>query len=77
MDCLTDEDITKELKDHFKPTRYEISVAMIAITLYQHEIMLGGRKKGKFFKDFLNECMMLEDFSPEICEMYGLKNIKK
>jgi len=77
MNCLTDEDVTKELKDRFKPTRYEISVAMIAITLYQHEIMHGGRKKGKFFKDFLNECMMLEDFSPEICGMYGLKYIKK
>jgi len=76
MNCLTDEDVTEELKDRFKPTRYEISVAMIAITLYQHEIMLGGRKKGKFFKDFLNECMMLEDFSPEICEMYGLKYIE-
>ncbi len=73
MNCLTDEDVTKELKDRFKPTRYEISVAMIAITLYQCEIMLGGRKKGKFFKEFLNECMMLEDFSPEICEMYGIK----
>ncbi len=73
MNCLTDEDVTKELKDRFKPTRYEISVATIAITLYQYEIMLGGRKKGKFFKEFLNECMMLEDFSPEICKMYGIK----
>ncbi len=73
MNCLTDEDVTKELKDRFKPTRYEISVATIGITLYQCEIMLGGRKKGKFFKEFLNECMMLEDFSPEICEMYGIK----
>jgi len=73
MNCLTDEDVTKELKDRFKPTRYEISVATIAITLYQYEIMLGGRKKGKFFKEFLNECMMLEDFSPEICELYGIK----
>ena len=73
MNCLTDEDVTKELKDRFKPTRYEISVAMIAISLYRYEIMLGGRKKGKFFKEFLNECMMLEDFSPEICEVYGIK----
>ena len=73
MNCLTDEDVTKELKDRFKPTRYEVSVAMIAISLYQYEIMLGGRKKGKFFKEFLNECMMLEDFSPEICEVYGIK----
>ncbi len=73
MNCLTDEDVTKELKDRFKPTRYEISVATIAITLYQYEIMLGGRKKGKFFKEFLNECMMLEDFSPEICKVYGIK----
>jgi len=73
MNCLTDEDVTKELKDRFKPTRYEIGVATIAISLYQYEIMLGGRKKGKFFKEFLNECMMLEDFSPEICELYGIK----
>jgi len=73
MNCLTDEDVTKELKDRFKPTLYEISVAMIAITLYRCEIMLGGRKRGKFFKEFLNECMMLEDFSPEICEIYGIK----
>ena len=73
MNCLTDEDVTKELKDRFKPTRYEISVAMIAISLYRYEIMLGGRKKGKFFKEFLNECMMLEDFSPEICKVYGIK----
>ena len=73
MNCLTDEDVTKELKDRFKPTRYESSVAMVAITLYRCEIMLGGRKKGKFFKEFLNECMMLEDFSPEICEVYGIK----
>ena len=73
MNCLTDEDVTKELKDRFKPTRYEVSVATIAITLYRYEIMLGGRKKEKFFKEFLNECMMLEDFSPEICEVYGIK----
>ncbi len=73
MNCLTDEDVTEELKDRFKPTRYEVSVAMIAISLYRYEIMLGGRKKGKFFKEFLNECMMLEDFSPEICEVYGIK----
>ena len=73
MNCLTDEDVTKELKDRFKPTRYEVNVATIAITLYRYEIMLGGRKKGKFFKEFLNECMMLEDFSPEICEVYGIK----
>ena len=73
MNCLTDEDVTEELKDRFKPTRYEISVAKIAITLYRYEIMLGDRKKGKFFKEFLNECMMLEDFSPEICEVYGIK----
>ncbi len=73
MNCLTDKDVTKELIDRFKPTQYEHSVAMIAITLYRCEIMLGGRKKGKFFKEFLNECMMLEDFSPEICEMYGIK----
>ena len=73
MNCLTDEDVTKELKDRFKPTRYEISIATIAISLYRCEIMLGGRKKGKFFKEFLNECMMLEDFSPEICELYGIK----
>jgi len=73
MNCLTDEDVTKELKDRFKPTRYEISVATIAISLYGCEITLGGKKKGKFFKEFLNECMMLEDFSPEICEMYGIK----
>ena len=73
MNCLTDEDVTKELKDRFKPTRYEVGIATIAISLYQYEIMLGGRKKGKFFKEFLNECMMLEDFSPEICELYGIK----
>jgi len=73
MNCLTDEDVTKELIDRFKPTRYEVSVAMIAITFYRCEIMLGDRKKGKFFKDFLNECMVLEDFSPEICKMYGIK----
>jgi hypothetical protein len=73
MNCLTDEDVTKELIDRFKPTQHEFSVAMVAITLYRCEIMLGGRKKGKFFKEFLNECMMLEDFSPEICEMYGIK----
>jgi hypothetical protein len=73
MNCLTDKDVTKELIDRFKPTQHEYNVAMIAITLYRCEIMLGGRKKGKFFKEFLNECMMLEDFSPEICEMYGIK----
>ena len=73
MNCLTDEDVTKELIDRFKPAQHEFSVAMVAITLYRCEIMLGGRKKGKFFKEFLNECMMLEDFSPEICEMYGIK----
>ncbi len=73
MNCLTDKDVTKELIDRFKPTQHEFSVAMVAITLYRCEIMLGGRKKGKFFKEFLNECMMLEDFSPEICEMYGIK----
>ena len=73
MNCLTDEDVTEKLKDRFKPTRYEVGIATIAISLYQYEIMLGGRKKGKFFKEFLNECMMLEDFSPEICELYGIK----
>ena len=52
--------------------RSEINVAMIAITLYQSEVIVGGMKQGKFFKDFLNECMILEDISPEICEMYGL-----
>ena len=73
LNCLTDEGVTKELKDRFEPTPYEISVAMIAISLYQCEMMLGGSKKGKLFKDFLNECMMQEDFSPEICKMYGIK----
>jgi len=52
--CLTDEDVTKELKDRFQSTQYEISVATIAITLYQHEIMLGGRKKGKIIQVLTN-----------------------
>ena len=77
MNCLTEESVTIELMDHFKPTRYEISVAKIAIPLYKYEIILGGRKKGKFFKDFLNECMMLEDYSPQICRMYGLRYIEE
>ena len=34
MNCLTDEDVTKELKDRFKPTRYEVGIATIAISLY-------------------------------------------
>ncbi len=72
MNCLAGEDVSIVLKDRFKPTRFEINVAMIAITLYQSEVIVGGMKQGKFFKDFLNECMILEDISPEICNMYGL-----
>ena len=72
MNCLARENVSIVLKDRFKPTRFEINVAMIAITLYQSEVMVGGIKQGKFFKDFLNECMILEDISPEICKMYGL-----
>jgi len=72
MNCLAREDVSIILKDCFKPTRFEINVAMIAITLYQSEVIVGGMKQGKFFKDFLNECMILEDISPEICKMYGL-----
>jgi len=72
MNCLTGEDVSIVLKDRFKPTRFEINVTMIAITLYQSQILIGGMKQGKFFKDFLNECMILEDISPEICKMYGL-----
>jgi len=67
MNCLAGEDVSIVLKDRFKPTRFEINVAMIAITLYQSEVIVGGMKQGKFFKDFLNECMILEDISPEIC----------
>jgi hypothetical protein len=72
MNCLARENVSIVLKDRFKPTRFEINVAMIAITLYQSEVIVGGIKQGKFFKDFLNECMILEDISPEICKMYGL-----
>ena len=72
MNCLAGEDVSIVLKDRFKPTRFEINIAMIAITLYQSEVIVGGMKQGKFFKDFVNECMILEDISPEICKMYGL-----
>jgi len=72
LNCLAGEDISIALKDRFKPTRFEINIAMIAITLYKSEVMVGGMKQGKFFKDFLYECMILEDISPEICRMYGL-----
>ncbi len=77
MVCLIEQDITMELKHRYRLTQYEIGVAKIAIILYQIEIKLGGGKRGKFFKAFLCECMMMEDVSPEICEMYGLKYIEK
>jgi len=77
MVCLIEQDVTMELKERYRLTRYEIAVAKIAITLYQIEIKVGGEIKGKFFKNFLYECMVIEDVSPEICEMYGLKYIEK
>lgn len=77
MECITKEDITNELKNYFHPSQHEIKVAQIAITLYKYEKFFGGSKKGKFFRDFLNECMMLEDCSAEICSMYGLKFVEK
>jgi len=77
MVCLIEQDVTMELKHRYRLKRYEIAVAKIAITLYQIEIKIGGKIKGKFFKNFLYECMVMEDVSPEICEMYGLKYIEK
>ncbi len=76
MVCLIKQDVTMELKERYRLTRYEIAVAKIAITLYQIEIKLGGEIKGKFFKNFLYDCMMIEDVSPEICYMYGLNSCK-
>jgi len=77
MVCLIKHDVTMELKHRYRLTRNQIGVAKIAIALYQIEIMLGGEKRAKFFKNFLYECMMLENCSPEICEMYGLRYIEK
>jgi len=77
MVCLIKHDVTMELKHRYRLTRNEIGIAKIAITLYQIEIKVGGEIKGKFFKNFLYECMVMEDVSPEICEMYGLKYIEK
>jgi len=77
MVCLIEQDVTMELKHRYRLTRYEIAVAKIAITLYQIEINVEGEIKGKFFKNFLYDCMVIEDVSPEICEMYGLKYIEK
>ncbi len=75
MVCLIKHDVTMELKHRYRLTRNEIDIAKIAIALYQIEIMLGGEKRAKFFKNFLYECMTLENCSPEICEMYGLRYI--
>jgi len=77
MVCLIKQDVTMELKHRYRLTRNETDVAKIVIALYQIEIMLGGEKRAKFFKNFLYECMMLENCSPEICEMYGLRYIEK
>jgi len=77
MVCLIKQDVTMELKQRYRLTRNEIGVAKIAITLYQIEIKVGGEKRAKFFKNFLFECMMLENCSPEICEMFGLRYIEK
>jgi len=76
MVCLIKQDVTMELKERYRLTRYEIAVAKIAITLHQIEIKAGGEIKGKFFKNFLYDCMVIEDVSPEICEMYGLNSCK-
>jgi len=45
MNCLAGEDVSIVLKDCFKPTRFEINVAMIAITLYQNKVIVGGLKQ--------------------------------
>lgn len=77
MVCLIKQDVTMELKHRYRLTRNEIGVAKIAIALYQIEMKVGGEKRAKFFKNFLYEYMMLENCSPEICEMYGLRYIEK
>ena len=76
MVCLIEQDVTMELKERYRLTRYEIAVAKIAITLHQIEIKVGGEIKGKFFKNFLYDCMVIGDVSPEICYMYGLNSCK-
>ena len=77
LECITKQYVSMELKERYRPTQSEIEVAKIAITLYQIEIKVGGEIKGKFFKNFLYECMVMEDVSPEICEMYGLRYNEK
>ncbi len=76
MVCLIKQDVTMELKERYRLTRYEIAVAKIAITLHQIEIEVGGEIKGKFFRNFLYDCMVIEDVSHEICYMYGLNSCK-
>ncbi len=76
MVCLIEQDVTMELKERYRLTRHEIAVAKMAITLHQIEIEVGGEIKGKFFKNFLYDCMVIEDVSPEICYMYGLNSSK-